>query len=253
MAPKYKIRQFTCAGCLAQVTKRGPSSRKYCSLPCYRASKRPQRKTGEMTTCKQCSDPIYVRPSQRKSGKQFCSIVCANEWQGRNKTVHKCKTCLAEFRWSPSRIKSMNPTYCSIKCRNTCPEWMRKFSVEGNLRQQRSKSPNKLEICGCSIINDLGVAYETQFLIEDKFVVDVYVEFCKLVIQWDGDYWHGYKKNGNTTPLDDRQRKRVRLDKAQDAYMSKCGIRVLRFWEHDVYKNREVVSETISNAIRFTT
>jgi len=57
----------------------------------------------------------------------------------------------------------------------------------------------------------------------------------KLVIQWDGDYWHNLPK-------------RRQLDESQDKYMKKCGYKVLRFWEHEVKGNSNKVKEVIGGA-----
>ena len=96
----------------------------------------------------------------------------------------------------------------------------------------------------------MGVCYKTQVLLCKKFCVDVLVKKHKLVIQWDGDYWHGYRKRGDATVLDKRQSRRVKLDKSQDAYLRKCGYTVLRVWEHDVKNNKTKVYANINKAIQ---
>ena len=50
--------------------------------------------------------------------------------------------------------------------------------------------------------------------------------------------------------MDYRQKKIYNLDKSQDAYMKKLGIKVLRFWEDEVYKKRSEVIDIIKRAIR---
>jgi hypothetical protein len=46
-------------------------------------------------------------------------------------------------------------------------------------------------------------------------------------------------------------RMRKMLDRSQDAYMAKCGVKVLRFWETDVFRNAGQVSKSICEAIGF--
>lgn len=249
MKAQYKLRSFTCAGCGKFVEKRCPPDSRYCSPDCYRSSPRPRRKTGFFTACAQCGEEIYVQNSAKRE-RNFCSTSCHDAYQGRKKTVHVCKVCGAEFKWSPSRTKSQNPTYCSIECRNKCPEWKAKAVIAGNLVQQHSKELSRLEKAGAEIVASLAVPFSEQVLIAGKFTVDAVLTGKNIVIQWDGDYWHGYRADNDNRTLDARQQKRVDLDRSQDAYMAKCGYRVLRFWEHEVFNQPEMVREAIARAIQ---
>lgn len=243
-----EFREFTCLSCNKHVVKKCKEGSKYCSLNCYRNGNRPSRKTGEYKKCSFCDKEIYVKPSQSKE-HNFCNAECHNNHQGIHKIEFTCKTCGGTFKWSKSREKEHNPTYCSLECRNSCEDWKRKAVIAGNNALQNSKAPTKLEIAGCDILDYIGVSYEKQFLVSDKFTVDVFIKEYNLVIQWDGDYWHGYKKS-KTGELDKRQTKRMALDKSQDAYMKTCGINILRFWEHEVFQEREKVIENIKRTIQ---
>lgn len=250
MKANYKVREFNCKGCGVFVRKRCPAKTKFCSLTCYRSMpSRPARRTGEDVPCGNCGTKIYVQRSALR-GKNFCSVPCHDEHQGRNKVSYICKICGAAFKWSPSREKSQNPTYCSIRCRNECSEWRLNSTTAANLKQCRSKGLNRLESAGSRILWGLGVEFQEQVLIAEKFVVDAFIPSLGIVVQWDGDYWHGYRAAGDDRPLDDRQLKRSKLDVSQDAYMNKCGYTVLRFWEHEVHKQPEMVNEVIKEAVR---
>jgi very-short-patch-repair endonuclease len=241
----YKVRTITCQKCGKVSTKRRPDGQKFCSLECYRSAPKPARKTGRERKCGTCGKAIWVTPAAEKP-VNYCSVSCFNEAQSR-KIEYVCKTCGSLFGLSPSLAAAdgRNPTYCSIECRTACPEWKRNAVIAGNLAQQNAKEPTSLERAGCALLDALGVEYKTQVLICDKFTVDVFVPSRNLVIQWDGDYWHGY---GGAK--DERQKKRVRLDMSQDAYMRKAGFTVLRFWEHEVKKEGDSVSESIRKAVQ---
>lgn len=185
-----------------------------------------------------------------KRNNNFCSKSCHDAFQGKAKTVHSCKVCGSEFKWSPSRTKKHNPTYCSIACRNKCPEWKKNAVIAGNMTQQHSKELTRLEQAGAEILSSIGLPFSEQVLIAGKFTVDAVLTGENIVIQWDGDYWHGYRAANDNKPLDARQEKRVALDRSQDAYMVKCGYKVLRFWEHEVFNQPEKVRETIARAIQ---
>ena len=245
MKPKYKVRTIICKKCGKVDTRRQPAGRQYCSLDCYRASPRPERMTGREKECGKCGKKIYVRAGADKA-INYCSVACFNVVQS-CKVEYVCKTCGKSFWWSPSRGTSakQNPTYCSIECRTACPEWKRNAVITSNLAQQNNKAPTSLEVAGCALLDALGIEYKTQVLICDKFTVDVFIPARNLVIQWDGDYWHGF---GGAK--DDRQKKRQRLDKSQDAYMRKAGFTVIRFWEHEVKQEAKKVSENIYKAVQ---
>lgn len=107
-----------------------------------------------------------------------------------------------------------------------------------NVKQQTMKE-SRLETRGYEILNELGITYLRQHLIAGKFCVDAFVPGSNLVVQFDGDYWHG---NPEKFPkLDARQDRRRRLDQSQDAYMQVCGFTVLRLWESQVYRESEQV------------
>lgn len=115
-----------------------------------------------------------------------------------------------------------------------------------NLRQQRL-SPNNLERQGYAILDSIGLAYRPQELIADKFTVDAFLPEHNTIIQFDGDYWHGNPDKFQS--LDHRQEKRVRLDRSQEAYFAKCGYTVLRFWECDIKKRPEWVTDQITASL----
>lgn len=101
-----------------------------------------------------------------------------------------------------------------------------------NAAQQQRQQPNRLERQGYAMLGAMGVRYIRQHRINARFVVDAYVPTAKLVVEFDGDYWHGnparYPKPTS------RQQRQQNWDKAQDAYMDACGIRTVRLWESEM-------------------
>ena len=234
---KYKVRTIKCLGCGKTIVKRMPAGRKYCSLTCYRNSSRPQRKTGKIVKCRYCGKEVYKRKFSLNNKNHFCSITCGNRWQGRNKLDFICKICGKKFKWSKSRIKHNNPLYCSWDCRIKDKEHIMKNAIMGNLVQQKKKGLNKLELRGRGLLEDLGVEFNEQVLMFDKFLVDVLLKNKPVIIQWDGEYWHNKPK-------------RKMLDKSQDAYMNKCGYKVLRITDRQIKDYKEEVYANITRAIQ---
>jgi len=243
---QYAIRTITCAGCGKVTSKRLRPTQRYCSLACYRRSSRPQRKNGQEGACQLCGKPFYL-PHNRleQANAYFCCVSHANTWQGRNKTSHTCKICGKVFMWSPSRHEHYNILYCSLACRDADPD--RKVQLRRMNAKQLAMHPNNLELLGYGLLDGLGIPYERQRLIGDKFCVDAFVPSLNLVIQFDGDYWHG---NSQRFPEPSaRQRSRMRLDNSQDAYMTACGYRVIRVWEHDIKKCPSHVTALLQAAL----
>jgi very-short-patch-repair endonuclease len=238
MKNQYAERTFTCIGCQKETTKRTPkNSTKYCSIECFRSSKKPHLKKGEIVCCESCGKETYKEKCFIKKNKNnFCSVDCANKFQSRNKIEYNCKICNCIFKWSPSRALVNNPTYCSIECRNKDTEFMFQTSVKGNLAQINKKGLNKLELKGNDILDSLGIKYQNQVPMFNKFIVDVLLDNKKIIIQWDGTYWH-------------EKSKRKSLDISQDKYLNKCGYKVIRITDKQIKNNIEEVYEIIKNTI----
>jgi very-short-patch-repair endonuclease len=112
-------------------------------------------------------------------------------------------------------------------------------------RQQRSTAPTRPELALYAILNALPVVYERQFTIDRLMTVDACVPSSRLVIQADGDYWHG--RRGAT---ERRVANRVRLDRSQDAYLLNHGWSVIRLWGSDLLKRPDECRDTLLRHLR---
>jgi len=218
------------------------SKHHFCSKKCSGDYKN----TKVEVNCRVCGKKYLKRKSEIKKNN-FCSKECLNKWQSRNKIELICKTCGKKFYRSKSWLNQKQGYYCSIDCRNKDDNWKQKACYNSNFIQCKRKGLNKLEIKGNKILDNLNMKYETQYLINNKICVDIYIKDYNLIIQWDGNYWHG--KNIEYDKLDIRQKKRRDLDISQDKYLKKCGYNILRFWEDEVFEREEYVSENIKRTI----
>jgi very-short-patch-repair endonuclease len=210
---------------------------------CSRKCGNEYRKIREMQKCEFCGKEFYPSADTQR----FCTVSCANEWQSRNKSTHTCKTCGNEFRLSPSKTKDSpyERMYCSIGCYHDHPETKKRMAKM--VADQQKMLCSSIEKIGYEILDSIGIEYIRQHLIGDKFCVDAFIPNHNFVVQFDGDYWHG---NTDKFPaLDARQKKRVQLDKSQDAYMAVCGYKVLRFWEHVINSSPDSVRKSIQDAL----
>jgi very-short-patch-repair endonuclease len=227
------------------------TNRKYCSTECKNISISKARINRSIKKiCDQCNNMFYV--NKFRIDARLCSKQCHINWQKenafKNKTKFICKICKVEFGVYTSIIKHHNNVvkYCSIPCRDADPE-VKERLVNMNLQQQNSKTPNQFEIRGYRLLKKLGLKFEKQYLVNNKFCVDAFISKYNLVIQFDGDYWHGNPNKYKI--LDHRQQKRVNYDKSQDKYMKKCGYKILRFWESD-FKDIDKVKKQIKDELK---
>jgi very-short-patch-repair endonuclease len=146
-----------------------------------------------------CGKEVYKPKNQLdRASNSFCSQLCANRYQ--KETDQKDR--------------------------------MRKNGTKSILKQLKNKKPTKLEIAGNKILSEIGISFKEQVPMFEKFIVDVLIEEKKIVIQWDGEYWHLKKTNKDR-------------DNSQDKYLQKCGYFVLRYTDKQIKKDREWVKKDI--------
>lgn len=103
-------------------------------------------------------------------------------------------------------------------------EKMRQYGLKGLLKQQNMKVPTSIEKKLYEELKRRGLLFETQKLIGGKFIVDAYIPSLNLIIEADGDYWHSLPRV-------------VGKDKAENAYLMKCGYKLVRWREVDINSN----------------
>ena len=237
----------TCKGIASRLPKKNcvvcgkewqPYFGKSDQLCCSEECKYLYRRTGETVPCTICGKDVYLPKNRLEKGTQyfFCSKEHANEWTRRNQKKYSCKICGKEFHRSASRHKWATITYCSRTCCNADPETYAKL-IDINAKQQQMK-PNHVERTGYKLLEELGVEFLPQHTI-GRFCVDAFLPSLGVVVQFDGDYWHGNPAFYPT--LSPRQRKRVNLDRAHDAYMEVCGYPVIRIWASNLEKHLDIV------------
>jgi len=100
----------------------------------------------------------------------------------------------------------------------------RKKTLDGQQKHWLSKEPTSIEKKVYSELKERGLLFEKQKLINGKFLVDAYIPSLNLVIEADGDYWHSLDRV-------------VKKDKAENAYLIKCGYDLIRLSEKEINNN----------------
>lgn len=105
-------------------------------------------------------------------------------------------------------------------------EHYKRISLMGLQKQQNSKEPTSIEKKVYNELKSRHLLFETQSLINGKFLVDAYIPSLNLIIEADGCYWHGCDKCGFP--------KKNNRDKAKNAYLLKLGYNLIRLPEHEI-------------------
>lgn len=117
------------------------------------------------------------------------------------------------------------------KWRKENPETVKRINralIEACGKIQKSQ-PSKPERKLREMLRSLGVQFEPAAIIKPKFIVDIRIK--KLILEMDGDYWHGHPRFTKPT---DRQIAQQKRDRARDKYLQACGYTVVRIWESDL-------------------
>lgn len=115
-----------------------------------------------------------------------------------------------------------------------------------NRKEILKGNPSKLEFTFADILTVLGIEFVHQYEV-DGFDYDFYIPEKNILIEVDGDYWHGHPDK--FPELNNMQRKNRGLDKLKEHHASDRNYPLHRFWEHDIKANRINVIEKLIKII----
>ena len=104
-------------------------------------------------------------------------------------------------------------------------EFYKKLSRLGLKKQVEMKGPTSIEKKVYDELKARGLLFETQKFINEKYLVDAYIPSLNLIIEADGDYWHGLKEN-------------MERDERKNIYFAKHGFNLLRLTETEINNNK---------------
>jgi G:T-mismatch repair DNA endonuclease (very short patch repair protein) len=230
---------YTCKCCEVEFQNKN-KGKKYCSQKCAKEDS----KRGVMGVCINCQKECYIaayKTNTRKNKKVFCCFECNMEWQRKRRPVRTCKHCGVEFR----KKARPNAMFCTSEC---------KLNSDYNILQlafmrkkQGGKKINKLEKKGYDLLDELNIKYDPQFIFGERFVADAFLKDYNMILQFDGDYWHGNLNVFHN--LTAKQLKQVEIDKRANQTAIALGFKVLRIWESD-FKHPEKIKKIFALEIR---
>jgi G:T-mismatch repair DNA endonuclease (very short patch repair protein) len=201
-------------------------------------------------------NPWWIGRKHKESSKKLMSAYHMGKVTTPRQGIYKsCSVCEKEFYTVQSRVESS--MYCSIECRDK--DYSIRYNGENNPfygKTHTEETKEKLKILGTiqrslafvlpskpesrvhEELTKLGIIFETEKLINNKFCVDVFVPQYNLIIYVDGCYWHA-------CPTHCPNAKKPRTDNARVPYLTKCGYAVELIWEHDINKDIEKIIKNI--------
>jgi len=229
--------QFKCKFCQLEFKHKNKHA-KYCSQKCTKEDS----KKGTTGICSNCQGEFYVvayKINTRKAKKLFCCWDCHMEHQRNRRPIRVCVHCQKEFK---KRCRK-DAKFCSSKCRLESDYNI--YQLAAMRKKQAQKNINKLERCGYELLTQLGIRFEPQFVFCRRYVADAYLPDYNIIVQFDGDYWHGNIKRFPS--LSDFQKKVQANDAKSDELARAEGLKVLRIWESEI--RSEVTKERILSFI----
>jgi len=165
-----------------------------------------------------------------------------------------------KIRWKKEEIIYLKREYVNKKNKDLAKELREKASIKSRKAIIKRISNNEfpslntqIELSISKEMNKRKIFFISQFNIDNKFVCNFAIPLSKLIIECDGDYWHGNPSLYPKETLDKRQKMNIYRDKIKDEYLNQKGWNVLRSYESDIKKSSfncvNKIEEAINNSI----
>jgi very-short-patch-repair endonuclease len=244
-----------CEGCNNEFVARD-KTKKYCSRECFYNHVFTKKKTKEhrlniakaqknvkkegFFKCDRCGKSFNSNTSVR-AHKSHC------QHEIKIKECFKCgKKCKGNAGLKAHQI------WCLDDNKNKSKKEKITYAVRmGNIRRiqlgiQNQSKDTDIEILFKEFLSKEPFAFKHSYLFQtDKHnhLFDFYIKDLNLLIETDGDYWHG-----NKGELKDWQLNQIEIDKTYTKAAIKEGFKVIRFWGSSIKKN---CYECVQEAIRY--
>lgn len=97
--------------------------------------------------------------------------------------------------------------------------------IKGAKAASENNGPTNIELIVYNFLKRRNIKFEKQYLINNKFLVDAFIPQLNLIIECDGKYWHNMKHI-------------IKKDKAENAYLKKCGYKLIRLTEKEILNGK---------------
>jgi len=162
------------------------------------------------------------KPTRTEEHKKNMSLSIKKSWkEGRLKINSGCFK-KGHKSWSTGLTKETD-------------ERIKRYCEEHRSKQILPIKDTKIEVKIQNFLKQLGIEFYTHFFvnnIEHKYSCDIFIPSKKLIIECDGDYWHGNPQkfpNLNKYQLAQKERDEIRTQE-----LIKQGYLVWRLWGHQI-------------------
>lgn len=131
---------------------------------------------------------------------------------------------------------------------NKSVEDKKKVTDRLNQSMIQTRKPTKIEIKIKKLLDDYKINFKKNHNL-NGFLCDFYLSDYNLVIECDGDYWHGNPNFYKLDELNNIQLKNKDRDTRKNNMLISNSISFLRFWEYDIHNNFDDVKNTILKKI----
>lgn len=187
-------------------------NRKFCSPHCRLFNPDVTRK------CKYCGKDFHPKFGHDK--QQFCSLYCRNKAPKVKTIIRHCLNCGKEIVVYPHQISRGKGKYCSAKCQF--------------LHCQKGTD---IELIVKKYLDEHNIDYIFQYNLDDTFYPDFYLTKSKVILEVQGDYWHGNPRIYKEEDLDKRQLKHRWRDRRKFGYYKHKHIKYYELWGIDIKKD----------------
>lgn len=253
----------------------------YCSRKCQHIA----LKRGDWRVCPQCGVEFY---HTAMSGDIYCSQACYAKSM-RGSFTHICQQCGKEFVTKKSAERQFCSWWCMHKHRRdrlvpfeddirrmyvdehmtiydigeifdvsgaTIQDRLERMGVPRRTHNERTafalhkRVGNSLEREMSAILSELGIKHKRQKTL-GYYAFDFYLPDVNTLIECDGTFWHAdprfYPDKDRYYPV---QKKTTDNDRRKTTYAVNKGFNLIRFWEYDVFNNREWVKACLLDLFR---
>lgn len=133
------------------------------------------------------------------------------------------------------RRKNIGKTFSEWKKQN--PEKAREHGLLAMKANLENKGMTSIERLMAEAFENLGMSFEFEFLVGNKFFCDFAFPESKIIVECDGYYWHSTER-------------RKKLDQSKDAYLKACGFKVIRLTEKDILANAQILANQIKQRLQ---
>ena len=121
--------------------------------------------------------------------------------------------------------------------------------IKESKKKSKVRLDSKAEKAFFEKLSNIFSDLERNFVIHDYFhVYDMYVPSLNVLIEFDGDYWHGNSNVYPETKFSEQIKWRRELDHYRTKELIEKGYKVLRLWEKEIKElNLEIFTERLKN------